>query len=132
MRSISHFRRSSDKTSSSFLGGFKIENADWRRLCVVSISRRTKARAARVYNERKVALVDVCGRDDEPIADTDEDSAGNFKSDFRVNRTVLFFVDVSKSCFTSVVVAVGIEVDVTSKPAWSISHEDWLHNGTGY
>jgi hypothetical protein len=85
MRSMSHFRRSSDKTSSSFLGGFKIENADWRRLCVVSISRRTKARAARVYNERKVALVDVCGRDDGSIADNDEDNAGNFKSDFRVS-----------------------------------------------
>lgn len=122
MRRISHFRRSSDKTSSSLFGGFRIENADRRRLCVVSRSRRTKALAARVYNERKVALVDVCGADEESCAGTNEDNGANFTSDFRVS-TVDVDDGVPSSCFTTVVVTVGIEADGPIKP---ISHEEAL------
>jgi hypothetical protein len=61
MRRMSHFLRSSERASGWDCGGFKMAKAECSRLDVVSTSRRTKARAARVYSERRVALVDVCG-----------------------------------------------------------------------
>lgn len=68
--------------------------AECNRLDVVSISRRTKARAARVYNDRSVALVDVCGEPFEIGADGEVSVRGKWG--------VL-------DCFVSVLVAVGIE-----------------------
>ena len=67
--------------------------AECSRLDIVSISRRTKARVARVYKERRVALVDVCG---EELSGIEVDSLrGNW----------VFFDD----CFVRVLVTVDIE-----------------------
>jgi hypothetical protein len=56
MRRMSHFLRSSERASGTHWGGLRMAKAEWRRETVVSTSRRTKARAARVYSERRVAL----------------------------------------------------------------------------
>lgn len=76
--------------------------AESSRLDVVSTSRRTKARAARVYNERRVALVDVVG---EEWVGTDADGEDSLRGNW----------DVFDGCFVSVLVAVGIEVGVADQ-----------------
>ena len=71
--------------------------AECNRLDVVSISRKTKARAARVYNDRSVALVDVCG--EEPF-EIGADGEVSVRGKWGV-----------RTCFVSVLVAVGIEAE---------------------
>lgn len=96
IRRMSHFLRSSESASGGFFGGFKMENADCNRADVVAISRRTKARAAREYNERRVALVELCGKESSVNTDIENNLSGNC-------------VGFGDDCFVSVLVAVGIE-----------------------
>ena len=57
---MSHFRRWSPSGSGTARGGESNAKADCISEYVSGMSRRTKARPARLYRERKVALVDVC------------------------------------------------------------------------
>ena len=57
---MSHFRRWSPSGSGTARGGESSAKADCISESVSGMSRRTKARPARLYRERKVALVDVC------------------------------------------------------------------------
>lgn len=67
-----------------------------------AMSRRTKARAARLYNERNVAALDVS-----PIEGSDE--SGVIDEGCTVNKPVLRGNGVVLVDFAIVVVAVGIE-----------------------
>ena len=91
IRKMSHFRRCSDRESGTMIvGGFNKANPDSRREYVNAMSRRTKARAARLYSEFNAAVFDVCA-----IGSGETDESGN--KDFVLGDFVI------------VVVAVGID-----------------------
>ena len=102
IRSMSHFRRWSDRESggATTVGGFSKSKPDWRREYVREMSRRTKARAARLYNEFNAAAFDVCGSVGDGIESEETDESG---------KPALRGIGVVFSDFVIVVVAVGIE-----------------------
>jgi hypothetical protein len=101
IRSMSHFRRWSDRESgATTVGGFSKSKPDWRREYVREMSRRTKARAARLYSEFNAAAFDVCGIVGDGIESEVTDESG---------KPALRGIGVVLSDFVIVVVAVGIE-----------------------
>ena len=99
IRSMSHFRRWSDRGSGTTIGGFNKAKPDCRREYVREMSRRTKARAARLYNECNAAALDVCSRLVGSIESEVTDESG---------KPALRGIGVVLDDFVIVVVAVGI------------------------